>query len=185
MFSRRSAALVVVVAIVACLEASAADARRHAPGTGLAPIAFNKPAPNFAFDVATGPASLAGLRGRTIVLNFWATYCEPCTEELDSFGRLRAAFGDDVALVMVSDQPHDLTDALLKSRGIDAISLADPDRKIFGLYGVTPIPATLVIAPDETVRYVSLGELDWAELQAAVASTRPPAPAASPMPAAT
>jgi peroxiredoxin len=182
---RRSAALVLIATIVALLQASTADARRHASGTGLAPIAFNKRAPNFAFDVATGPASLDGLRGRTIVLNFWATYCEPCTEELDSFGRLRGAFGDDVALVMVSDQPHDLTDALLKSRGIDAISLADPDRKIFALYGVTPIPATLVIAPDGTVRYVSIGELDWAELQAAVAATRPPAPSAAPTPAAT
>jgi cytochrome c biogenesis protein CcmG/thiol:disulfide interchange protein DsbE len=162
--------------------ASRVDARR-APSTGLAHIAYGRPAPNFAFDRTTVPASLAALRGRPIVVNFWAAYCAPCVDELDVFARMKTRYGADVAFVAVSDQGHDITDDDLRSKGIDAISVADPDRKIFALYGVEPIPVTLVLAPDETVRYVSVGELDWQELQTAVDAVRPlapPAAAASP-----
>ena len=160
-------------AIVCGVFDGVAEARRHEPSTGLAKIAFDKPAPNFAFETGTVPASLAALRGKPIVLNFWATYCEPCTGELDAFARLHKTYGDGVALVTVSDQTRDIVDAMLHERGVDAISVVDPDRKIFDLYGVMPIPVTLVIAPDGSVRHVSIGELDWAELQAAVGAVRP------------
>jgi cytochrome c biogenesis protein CcmG/thiol:disulfide interchange protein DsbE len=165
--------------------ASRADARR-ATTTGLAPIAYGRPAPNFSFDEPGDrpgtAASLAALRGRPIVVNFWAAYCAPCIDELDVFARLSKAYGPDVAFVAISDQGHDITDGDLRAKGIEAISVADPARKIFELYGVEPIPVTLVLAPDETVRYVSVGELDWKELSAAVDAVRPaeePAPAPS------
>jgi cytochrome c biogenesis protein CcmG/thiol:disulfide interchange protein DsbE len=176
--------MLFAVAIFASFSgASRVDARR-APGTGLAHIAYGRPAPNFAFDRAGVPASLAALRGRPIVVNFWASYCTPCVDELAVFARMKTRYGPDVAFVAVSDQGHDITDDDLRAKGIDAISVADPDRKIFGLYGVEPIPVTLVLAPDETVRYVSVGELDWNELQAAVDAVRPLAsPAADASPA--
>ena len=163
--------------------ASRVDARR-APGTGLAHVAYGRPAPDFAFDRAGVPATLSGLRGRPIVVNFWAAYCAPCVDELGAFARMKLRYGTGVAFVAVSDQGHDVTDEALRAKGIDAISVADPDHKIFGLYGVEPIPVTLVLAPDETVRYVSVGELDWNELQTAVDAVRPLAsPAASAGPA--
>jgi thiol-disulfide isomerase/thioredoxin len=165
--------LFAVAMLSLCSGASRADARR-APGTGLAPIAYGRLAPNFAFDAGTAPASLAALHGRPIVVNFWAAYCAPCVDELDVFARLRERYGHDVTFVAVSDQGHDVTDDDLRAKGIDAISVADPDRKIFSLYGVQPIPVTLVLAPDETVRYVSVGELDWKELERAVDAVRPP-----------
>jgi cytochrome c biogenesis protein CcmG/thiol:disulfide interchange protein DsbE len=163
-------------------KASVEAHRVRAVPTGLAPIAYGRLAPNFAFDEVTaqGPASLAALRGRPIVLNFWAAYCEPCVDELGTFAKLRKQYGSKVAFVAVSDQTHDVTDAALQSRGIDAISIYDPDHKIFGLYGVAPIPVTLVLAPDESVTYVSVGELDWNELHGAidaVRATASPAPA--------
>jgi cytochrome c biogenesis protein CcmG/thiol:disulfide interchange protein DsbE len=157
------------------LSNAGVDARRpHNRRTGLAPIAYGHPAPNFAFDefAPQGPASLAALRGRPIVINFWAAYCAPCVDELGTFAKLRQAYGAAISFVAVSDQTHDITDAALRAKGIDAISIADPDRKIFGLYGVSPIPVTLVLAPDESVTYVSIGELDWNELHGAIDAVR-------------
>jgi cytochrome c biogenesis protein CcmG/thiol:disulfide interchange protein DsbE len=180
---RRFSVTLFAAAILASFSGAARVDARRAPGTGLAHIAYGRPAPDFAFDRTSVPASLAALRGRPIVVNFWAAYCAPCLDELDVFARLKDRYGPDVAFVAVSDQGHEITDEDLREKGIDAISVADPDRKIFGLYGVEPIPVTLVLAPDETVRYVSVGELDWDELQGAVDAVRPlasPAAVASP-----
>ena len=171
--------------VTLCSGASLAEARHvKAPSTGLARIAYGRPAPDFSFDEAVAPTSLAALRGRPIVVNFWAAYCEPCIDELGAFARLKKQYGPDVAFVAVSDQGHDVTDAALRAHGIDAISVADPDHKIFGLYGIEPIPVTLVLAPDETVKFVSIGELDWNELHAAIDAVRPvasPEPQADPL----
>ena len=176
-------ALLLSTATIACVTSgTGVEARRHAPSTGLANISYDKPAPDFPFETGTRPASLAALRGKPIVLNFWATYCEPCTGELDAFARLRETYGSDVALVTVSDQTRDLVDGMLRERGVDSISIVDPDRKIFALYGVLPIPVTIVIAPDGTVRHVSVGELDWTELRAAVDAVRPASSAAAAAP---
>ena len=161
--------LIVFAGLFACLPI-AGTARNHAkPGTGLGPIAFGSPAPDFAFTLDDGATHrLADFAGRPIVVNFWATWCKPCDDELDAFARLGQRFGNGVELVTISNEPRDVTAPALRARGVDAVVVTDPERTIFGRYGVTPIPVTLVLDRAGNVTHVSIGELDWPELESAV-----------------
>ncbi|MBD5635112.1 MAG: TlpA family protein disulfide reductase, partial [Candidatus Eremiobacteraeota bacterium] len=121
-----------------------------------------------------GPRRLETLFGRPVVLNFWASWCEPCRAELAAFATLRKTYGNSVHLVTISeDATPGAAAAFLRASGIDAIAIDDPDRKIFDLYSVVPIPVTLVLAPAGAVTHVSVGQIDWPELEAAVDAVRP------------
>jgi cytochrome c biogenesis protein CcmG/thiol:disulfide interchange protein DsbE len=175
--SRFIVALVVALAC-ASLGGTSALARRHAstPSTGLPGIRYAQVAPDFPIDAAGGPRTLATLFGRPVVVNFWASWCEPCRDEVAVFATLRKTYGDAVPLVTISeDQVPGAAAAYLTAHGVDAIAIDDPDRKIFARYTITPIPVTLILAPNGAVTHVSVGELDWAELQGAVAAVMAPA----------
>lgn len=178
--------LLAVLVLLASVSAAPliADARRQAsvPSTGLPKIAFAKPPPDFTFDADGAPTRLSALAGKPVVVNFWATWCEPCEDELATFARLQKTYGDDVVLVVVSNQDRDVTVPFLHSHGVaQVLSVADPDDKIFDLYGVKALPVTLILGRDGTVGHVSVGELDWTELQTAVDAAS--VPLASPAPA--
>jgi cytochrome c biogenesis protein CcmG/thiol:disulfide interchange protein DsbE len=148
------------------------SARRHhdSPSTGLPAVPYAKPPPDSSFVTDAGPRRLASLVGRPVVLNFWATWCEPCRDEIGAFAELGKTYGDAVGLIAVSeDETPGAADAFLRAHDVRAISVDDPDRRIFSLYTVVPIPTTLVLAADGTVRYVSIGALDWNELRGAIA----------------
>jgi peroxiredoxin len=142
----------------------------RAPATGLRTVAFAKTPPDFTFDDGTGSTHLAALTGRPVVLSFWATWCEPCRAELPAFGHLRETYGDAVTLLTISDEPAGAARAFLQARHLDLPVVEDPARKIFDAYSVTPIPVTIVLRPDGTVSYVSVGETSYEELQTAVAA---------------
>jgi len=170
------AALVVALACAASGGTSALARHHAAPaGTGLPGIRYAQVAPDFSFATAAGPRTLAALFGRPIVVNFWASWCEPCRDEVGVFATLRKTYGDAVPLVTISeDEVPGAAAAYLAAHGVDAIAVDDPDRKIFAAYTVVPIPVTLILSPSGAVSHVSVGELDWTELQGAVAAVLPP-----------
>ncbi len=141
------------------------------PSTGLPAIRFSQSPPDFAFDQTASAPHLRQLVGRPVVLNFWASWCEPCRAETGAFAELQRTYGDGVALVTISeDRQPGAAEAYLKAHDLGhAVAVDDPDRKIFALYSIVPIPTTLVLAPDGSVTHVSIGALDWDELHAAVA----------------
>ncbi len=170
---RRGLRAVVAFALaVALAPHGAADARSaRAAGTGLGPLAYGRPAPDFVFDEGSGPRRLADLAGRPIVINFWATWCVPCRDEIAVFREMRATYGDAVALVTITDESPDAVRAFLAANALDLPVAEDPARRIFAAYGVTPIPTTIVLRPTLGVAYVSIGELSWPELHGAIDGT--------------
>ena len=180
----RAVSLAALLSIVlVSLTVAPAGARRHGlPSTGLPNISYGRPAPEFTFDRDGTATSLAAFAGRPVVLNFWATWCEPCADELPVFARLRSAYGGDVVLIAVSGESREVTAPFLSAHGVDALAVADPERVIFDRYSVTPLPVTLVLDRNGIVTHVSVGELDWPELQTAVAaaSSTLGSPAAAP-----
>jgi len=124
--------------------------------------------PNFAIPLGTGSVQLSQLRGRTIVINFWATWCKPCTDELKYFTQARQAFGSRIDVVTISTEPHDVAASYLRLWNIDLPVVEDLDASISKLYAVPPIPLTVVVRPDGTIGHVSVGELDKGELQDAI-----------------
>ena len=173
-FTRRSVALTLAALTVL---GAPATARRREPSTGLRALSFSKPPPDFTYDAGAGPHRLDELVGKPVVLNFWASWCEPCRAELDAFATLRATYGDAVPLLTVSYEEAGVARAFLTAQHADLPLIEDPTRAIFDLYSVSSLPVTIVLGRDGTVRYVSVGEVGWNELQAAVEAAKldPPA----------
>ncbi len=111
------------------------------------------------------------------MVNFWATWCEPCEAELDAFAHLRDNYGERVALVTISDEAPGVARAALAAHHLEATVVEDPARTIFESYSIVAIPVTLVLGPRNAVTHVSVGQIDWPELRDAVAPLLPPAPA--------
>jgi thiol-disulfide isomerase/thioredoxin len=145
-----------------------ARGRPQAPQTGLKTVAFGVRPPDFAYDLGAGPTHLSGQYGRPIVINFWATWCDPCRDELGAFESLQREYAGRAILVTLSSEPDGVARGFLRDHSIALPVAEDPGRKVFDAYSIGPIPVTIVLDPNGTVSHVAVGELDWKELQAAV-----------------
>lgn len=109
--------------------------------------AVGSPAPEFSLaDLNGRPQRLADYRGRVVILNFWAPWCGPCRTQPPSLKRLLRKYGESnlAVLGMVDEQP-DQVRALFEELGISYPTLHDKDSATFSKYGVTSVPASVVI----------------------------------------
>ena len=139
-----------------------------APGTGLAGIRYDAPPPNFAIPTPRGTQYLSQLQGRVVVIDFWATWCDVCTEEMKYFVQAKQTFGDRVAVVTISDELPDVAASYFRTWNIGLPLVDDPDDAIHRIYSIAKIPDTLVLDPQGRVSYVSVGGLSWDELRTAI-----------------
>ena len=124
-------------------------------------------APDFALrDLAGEEVALSSLRGRTVVLNFWATWCGPCRLEAPTFASFADAHPEIAVLGIVADGPPGKVRAVSRDLGITYPVLAG-DAATFAAYGVDTYPTTVVVAADGSVRWAHTGlmfrpQLAWA-----------------------
>lgn len=136
--------------------------------TAAANVHEHVPPPDFAIRTAKGTKHLYDLRGKVVVLNFWATWCPPCTDELKDFVRAESVYGKDIDLITISSEPHDVASSYLTHWDIDLPVIEDLDGSISKAYETPPVPLTVVIDPAGNVTYISRGELSWPELDSAI-----------------
>jgi len=150
--------------------ATPAQARHRAadPSTGLATIHFNQPPPDFTFAAGGASGTLSALLGKPVVINFWTTWCHVCIDEMPAFERLEETYGSRVAFITLSNEAAGTASGYLARHNLHLPLLEDPQRVIFDKYSVTEFPVTVVVNAAGRVSYVSVGELDWPELRAAV-----------------
>ncbi len=109
--------------------------------------------------------TLSDLRGQIVVLNFWATWCPPCVEEMPSLVNLQQrmkAQGITVLAVSV-DQDESAYHKFLKQYGVNLLTVRDPDEKSKNLYGTVKIPETYIIDRNGVLRRKFIGAVDWSE----------------------
>jgi len=119
-----------------------------------------KPAPDFTLTLINGDkVKLADLKGRVIVLNFWATWCVPCRKELpllDSYYRVVKDKGLSIYAVTTEDSLP-----LSQMKGLFAAMAIPAVRSVKGPYGArVAVPTNIVIGRDGTVRYAEPGSFD-------------------------
>jgi len=121
------------------------------------------------------PFSLAALRGRVVVVSFFASWCTPCRAELPALSEL-AARRHDVAIVAVNvDRDQEAARSFLASLRVQLPVILDNSAVALGRYGVVSMPTTFVIDRRGTVKHERAGfnrENGIAELEQAIAEAR-------------
>ncbi len=117
-------------------------------------------------DLEGNPHSLGDLRGRVVFLNFWATWCPPCVEEIPSMLSLARGQSQDefIMLAVTQDDDHDALISFLREAGMtsnDVLILQDPGGELTRAYGTQLLPETYVIDRAGTVVARFMGPRDW------------------------
>ncbi|MBU0908844.1 MAG: TlpA family protein disulfide reductase [Proteobacteria bacterium] len=125
---------------------------------------LNSLAPNFNLtDIQGQKWQLADLRGKLVFINFWATWCPPCQEELPSMEALNRAMDKNrfQMLTILSNDNPDLARMLAGRIGLSFPILIDPDSKGAARYGITGVPETFIIDSQGILREKIIGPRNW------------------------
>jgi cytochrome c biogenesis protein CcmG, thiol:disulfide interchange protein DsbE len=164
------AGLVVVVPLLGILVANLG----RDPHTVTSPL-IGRPAPPFSLVPLGGgpPVTLESLRGRPVVLNFWASWCVPCVQEHAALGNAARMMAGDVSFygVVYEDEEARARD-FLAVRGGAYPSLLDPESKTAIAYGVFGVPETYFISPGGTIADKFVGPLTPDAIAELVAKAR-------------
>lgn len=151
----------VFTALVLALPLSAPQA------AGAERLEVNMPAPPFELEGMDGSRiSLESLKGKVVLLNFWATWCAPCVNEMPYMEEAHSA-GKDRGLVVIGVnvyQKADRVERFLEKTGISFTIGLDPKGKMARDYGVSAIPATFLLGRDGKILNFVMGVVSREQL---------------------
>jgi cytochrome c biogenesis protein CcmG/thiol:disulfide interchange protein DsbE len=130
---------------------------------GSRPRRVGEAAPDFTVQDSDHSVALNQFRGKVVVLNFWATWCPPCQEELPSLMAMqdRARARGLVVLGVSIDVDGDAYHRFLTQRGVNFVTVRDPEQKVSGIYGTHGWPESYIIDRQGVLRRKVVGPIDW------------------------
>jgi peroxiredoxin len=145
----------------------------HCAGDAPPPAAMDKPFFRL-IDTAGAEVSLAAFSGRDVVVHFFATWCEPCREELPALDRLVARARDrNVAVVAISVAEVPIRVRRFREQTpVGFPILLDQDRAVAKAWGVTTLPTSFVLDADLKMRFAVEHEYDWDRFDSATPTTQ-------------
>lgn len=167
------AAIVVVTGLALVALSGHRGARIETAGTGAGidsqsqgPVAAGSQAADFKLETLDGNTiSLDSLRGKVVFLNVWATWCEPCREEMPSMQTLYDDFkgNKDFVMLAVSQdvKGRAAVAPYVAKNGYHFTILLDPENKIGETYDVSGVPETFIIDRKGQIVAHHMGAFDW------------------------
>jgi cytochrome c biogenesis protein CcmG, thiol:disulfide interchange protein DsbE len=133
--------------------------------SGTRPPHIGSTAPDFTVQDSDHKVSLSDFRGKIVVLNFWATFCPPCVDEMPSLVQMDQRLQDKgIAVLGVSiDVDADAYHRFLKDYKVGFVTVRDPEQKSATLYGTHGWPETYIIDRNGIVRRKFIGPVDWSQ----------------------
>jgi len=127
------------------------------PHSGNAEMTFRLP------DLHDRPHSLPDYRGKVVLVNFWASWCPPCVQEMPDLVRLQQRLADRPfqVLALNAGEKKYRVRKFVKLIGFDLPVLLDTTSETFNAWHVETLPTTFLIAADGRVRYRALGRPNW------------------------
>jgi thiol-disulfide isomerase/thioredoxin len=122
--------------------------------------ADSRPAPDFTLKSSTGTnVRLSEQRGQVVMLNFWASWCGPCRQEMPLLDGISKKYSKMGFVLYGINVEQDNTDAkkMLKDLGTKFTILFDPESKLSSLYSVDAMPTSIMIDKKGKIRYVDRG----------------------------
>lgn len=143
-------ALVLLAALPACYN-------------GTRPPRIGSNAPDFTVQDSQARLTLSQYRGQVVVLNFWATWCPPCIEEMPSLVEMqRRMKAKGVTVLAVSvDVDEGAYKQFVRDHNVNLVTVRDPSGKSNGLYGTFKFPETYIIDRNGVMRRKFIGAVEW------------------------
>src|SRR4051794_35701409 len=129
-------------------------------GVAFAGVGKGQRAPEFSLPSLQGSTvTLASLKGKVVLVDFWAQWCEPCKKELPQLDRLAKEYAQKgVVIVAVNiDKQRENAERMVKQLGVSLPVLLDPAGSVAGTYDLPKMPTSFVIDKKGIVRFVNEG----------------------------
>ena len=139
------------------------------------PSSIGVAAPDFTIQDSEHTVTLSQFRGKIVVLNFWATWCPPCIEEMPSLVQMQKKLqekGVTVLAVSVDDDANDYH-KFLKDHNIDLLTVRESGQRtnkgviapVSSHYGTIKVPETYIVDRQGTIRRKFIGPVDWSQTE--------------------
>ena len=125
------------------------------------PRQVGRAAPDFTVADGDRTLQLSSYRGKVVVLNFWASWCTPCIEEIPSLNQLQRQMPQLVVLGVDLDRNPDAYQRFLTQHRVDFTTIRDAQQQSNALYGTFVFPETYVIDRGGRIRRKFISAQDW------------------------
>lgn len=162
--------LIAILLVMLSVAVSACSKEDTGRSVSTGALREGTAAPDFTLKGPDGrDVSLSSLKGKVVFLNFWATWCPPCKEEIPSMMLLNQKMAGkpfQMLALSIDEGGKDAVTSFLAGNRFSLPFLNDPGQKTGKLYGITGVPETFIIDKQGILAKKIVGGMDWASADA-------------------